>query len=240
MFFLSLELSNEWWNTIFSFLAGASTVAFLWLWQQFQDFDTLADDNDTWIDPWNVDWATWGKHYLHRIGELPSRGNRRRHWPWETIRVFGSSSVVDSTEYDEKHAEEDDLTTASTEDTPATSPDQKQTCIGSIFGLDVGGTLSKLVYFEQKPRDYDPLASPRERHYAMAASAQAVALAATTTAGRTTLYEQYTSSTTIHITRITGKITSFGKGTTTKRARNSKEWDRPTTFRKESVGFTDT
>ncbi|KAG7365550.1 pantothenate kinase [Nitzschia inconspicua] len=51
-------------------------------------------------------------------------------------------------------------------------------CIGSIFGLDVGGTLAKLVYFEQKHPDLDPRqTSLRERHYAKAASAQAVVMA---------------------------------------------------------------
>mmetsp|Transcript_48791 Transcript_48791/g.118065 ORF Transcript_48791/g.118065 Transcript_48791/m.118065 type:complete len:703 (+) Transcript_48791:811-2919(+) len=52
---------------------------------------------------------------------------------------------------------------------------EKSLCIGSIFGLDVGGTLAKLVYFEQKPLELDPLqGSSRERNYAQAASARAV------------------------------------------------------------------
>ncbi|KAG7345906.1 pantothenate kinase [Nitzschia inconspicua] len=60
------------------------------------------------------------------------------------------------------------------------SPKKKKNalCIGSIFGLDVGGTLAKLVYFEQKHPDLDPRqTSLRERHYAKAASAQAVVMA---------------------------------------------------------------
>jgi hypothetical protein len=58
------------------------------------------------------------------------------------------------------------------------SKQHKALCIGSIFGMDVGGTLAKLVYFEQKPPDSDPLwTSLRARHYARAASAQAVVMA---------------------------------------------------------------
>lgn len=57
--------------------------------------------------------------------------------------------------------------------------DEKQLCIGSIFGLDVGGTLAKLVYFEKKAPDNDPLQtrSLREKHYVQAVSAQTVLMA---------------------------------------------------------------
>lgn len=34
---------------------------------------------------------------------------------------------------------------------------ENKICIGSIFGMDVGGTLAKLVYFEEKPSDFDQL-----------------------------------------------------------------------------------
>jgi type II pantothenate kinase len=49
----------------------------------------------------------------------------------------------------------------------------KSLCIGSILGLDVGGTLAKLVYFEQKKPDYEP--NLQHRHYSAAASANAFA-----------------------------------------------------------------
>ena len=49
-------------------------------------------------------------------------------------------------------------------------------CIGSIFGLDVGGTLSKLVYFE-KGKTESITEHHRERLYRNAASARAVLLA---------------------------------------------------------------
>ena len=57
--------------------------------------------------------------------------------------------------------------------------DEKQLCIGSIFGLDVGGTLAKLVYFEKKAQNHDPLQtrSLREKQYLQAVSAQTVLMA---------------------------------------------------------------
>ena len=60
-----------------------------------------------------------------------------------------------------------------------TNKDEKQLCIGSIFGLDVGGTLAKLVYFEKKALDNDQLQirSMREKHYVQAVSAQTVLMA---------------------------------------------------------------
>lgn len=57
--------------------------------------------------------------------------------------------------------------------------DEKQLCIGSIFGLDVGGTLAKLVYFEKKTPENDTLAiwKLREKEYVRSASAKTVLMA---------------------------------------------------------------
>ena len=88
------------------------------------------------------------------------------------------------------HSEVDSIRTSSgggssssTEDEkkPSVSLDEKELCIGSIFGLDVGGTLAKLVYFEKKTLDSDPLytRSKREKHYVQAVSAQTVLMART-------------------------------------------------------------
>jgi pantothenate kinase len=41
-------------------------------------------------------------------------------------------------------------TAAAFDRNPVEMEEEKEICIGSIFGLDVGGTLSKLVYFEKK------------------------------------------------------------------------------------------
>jgi hypothetical protein len=84
------------------------------------------------------------------------------------------------------HSEVDSIRTSSggssstdDEKKPSVSLDEKELCIGSIFGLDVGGTLAKLVYFERKTLDSDPLytRSKREKHYVQAVSAQTVLMA---------------------------------------------------------------
>lgn len=85
------------------------------------------------------------------------------------------SLFLDTKSQTETDAEESPTAVAATNLSPKKN---KSLCIGSIFGLDVGGTLAKLVYFEQKQPDFDPLQSSlRERHYAKAASAQAVVMA---------------------------------------------------------------
>lgn len=57
----------------------------------------------------------------------------------------------------------------------------KGPCIGSIFGLDIGGTLAKMVYFERQESRADELRAAdvyrkrwRREHYHQAASARAV------------------------------------------------------------------
>ena len=93
-----------------------------------------------------------------------------------------------NTKDDETNASEnpeitDTHTNKDTDSYASSSNNNKQDiCIGSIFGLDVGGTLAKLVYFEQKSSATTPECDPftissRERHYAQAASAQAVVMA---------------------------------------------------------------
>ncbi len=98
-----------------------------------------------------------------RIGELPSKMMRER-WRWESLRkpppeetkmnegACDGSNCDDDNDGDEEELEEflgpnnDDVRK---DDSMSVS---NATCIGSIFGLDVGGTLSKLLYFEEKPQ----------------------------------------------------------------------------------------
>jgi len=138
------------------------------------------------------------------IGELPRR-LKRKHWPWETIRrkVMGEESDSDDNSLEETlmHAqtlnEASESSVSGTADNETQTQDattipseveagskqkkkeEKQLCIGSIFGLDVGGTLAKLVYFEKKSLDSDPLYTRtlREKQYAQALSAQTVIMA---------------------------------------------------------------
>jgi len=69
-----------------------------------------------------------------RIGELPGLSKRRR-WPWDRRRP-------------RRERQTSTLSPASSR-TTAEENMKSDLCIGSIFGLDVGGTLAKLVYFEQ-------------------------------------------------------------------------------------------
>lgn len=102
-----------------------------------------------------------------RIGELPS--TTRGHWPWETIRRDSNSRRKKSDK------PEPDPTMRLTPDRLQPVRENPELCIGSIFGLDVGGTLAKLCYFEQQS-DHDVIGirNVRERNYHQAASAQAV------------------------------------------------------------------
>ena len=64
----------------------------------------------------------------HRRHNEP--GSSRKHWPWNRIRTRRQ-------ERSEAHVDRH-------------GPSRKSgLCIGSIFGLDVGGSLAKLAYFEQ-------------------------------------------------------------------------------------------
>ena len=109
-----------------------------------------------------------------RIGELPAGMVTRTHWPWETIhknkqqQPSSSSSSLPLPDGPMK------LTPENSEPVP----ENPELCIGSIFGLDVGGTLAKLVYFEQRQDSDMELPKHgvgiRERLYHRAASAQAV------------------------------------------------------------------
>jgi type II pantothenate kinase len=175
--------NDSFWNCLMSFCAGAFAVGFLWFYQNLPD--ELLVDNVSWIDPWNnvIKKSTWGDlDNWKRIGELPHEffTKRRNHWPWETIRrsLSGRTVVVDlSADEKEKLIAEEEETEYYFADVCENEPQEaKQTCIGSIFGLDVGGTLAKLVYFEKKSADDDPV-SMREQHYHVAASAQTVLMA---------------------------------------------------------------
>jgi len=117
-----------------------------------------------------------------KLLEIPTK--KRLRWPWETLRKHqdGSSSehsmmndsshlsndsnFESSSAYDHNYLK--DHHKANPIDTPPFAGDDSSTsetsvheqqnereiCIGSIFGLDVGGTLSKLVYFEKRRDDW--------------------------------------------------------------------------------------
>lgn len=104
---------------------------------------------------WSLGWArckaSSDLNYLDNAdasdGEISHRINKGRtkpktgffRWRWDMLRrcVINASATLLKFEFG------DDLSIASANN--KTGP-----CIGEIFGLDVGGTLTKFVYFEQK------------------------------------------------------------------------------------------
>ena len=134
----------------------------------------------------------------NRIGELPSRQKTKPiPWPW---MEFGGYYVAASAKtlmdklssfvgpqdagndndgtnsennYEHMSSMEGDDDSTSSEANPSLSA--KGLCIGSIFGLDVGGTLAKLVYFEQQTgQASDDHPHDRREHYHQAAMARTV------------------------------------------------------------------
>lgn len=105
------------------------------------------------------------------IGELPSK--KRLRWPWESLRKHLSKENENETSehITEEHVGKqnsnstgiDDNSLQGIQENPSLHSNMsnshqeevKEICIGSIFGLDVGGTLSKLVYFEKKREDHN-------------------------------------------------------------------------------------
>ena len=99
-------------------------------------------------------------------------------WPWDKLRttVMNASTAL-------LHISD------SPQEVKQTAVDDKTgPCIGAIFGLDVGGTLTKLVYFEEQIHEYKRTESSsglhRKDHYNASASAYQVLHARTDTMGR--------------------------------------------------------
>lgn len=181
---------------VVSFLGGVASTSLMWWlsqgrsgrnhperptgWLSFEDLlesldeltKRMRDEIPGSLDEWKARLVDM-YDFKNRIGELPGL-TRRQRWPWDRLRSKkGSTNETTS----------DGPTGTTSPTTPFALPPQVKSdyCIGSIFGLDVGGTLAKLVYFEQKSvvamRDGDFKASLRERNYRTSASAQAVLLA---------------------------------------------------------------
>ena len=141
---------------LLSFIAGAASSTLIW-WTLSRGRGKSDDD------AWAMDHATWVEEIKSRIGELPSK---RMRWPWDRQRKRVSSLSAD---------EQQDETSAPLPSPPPLSPQDKTgLCIGSIFGLDVGGTLAKLVYFEQRQNEYQTNGSHRDQVHHRAASAKVV------------------------------------------------------------------
>lgn len=143
---------------VLSFLAGAvSSTLICWTLRLGRDDDQPPS--------WMRRSISSVEDITSRIGELPSRASKRCRWPWDKTK-HRSHQVEDEGESGKPRLPS----------TPVRVQDKTGPCIGSIFGLDVGGTLAKLVYFEQSNMaDELPASVHREQAaYHRAASAQVV------------------------------------------------------------------
>lgn len=93
-------------------------------------------------------WALFRKHvdnehvrqeWLTRLEGVRSRAEKQK-WPWDSMI--------------RKHTRAEETLDAEIIKTPVQPHDKTGLCIGSIFGMDAGGTLTKLVYFEQRSVDH--------------------------------------------------------------------------------------
>ena len=92
-----------------------------------------------------------------RFSNLSTQMIMRERWPWESLRK--STNEIEESGQQQHHKEEQENNYGEKEE------QKNDTCIGSIFGLDVGGTLSKLLYFEEKPSvDFDNNRRIMKRH----------------------------------------------------------------------------
>ena len=139
-------------DVLLSFVAGAVSSSLLW-WTLTRLRHQNTDAS------WRIDHPAWVEEIKSRIGELPSK---RMRWPWDKKRA---SSLDNNTQ-------EDDDDTPTPSPPPLSPQDKTGLCIGSIFGLDVGGTLAKLVYFEQRSTEVH--SSHREQAHHRAVSAKLV------------------------------------------------------------------
>lgn len=100
-------------------------------------------------------------------------------WPWDKFRSTMINASTTLLNISETNNEMNESTNADNKTGP---------CIGAIFGLDVGGTLTKLVYFEEQMHEYKRTESTsglhRKEHYHAAASAFQVLQARTSTMKR--------------------------------------------------------
>jgi type II pantothenate kinase len=167
------DWANFWLSsTTLSFAAGALSASLVWYAslsspscvpvRRFPRAGPRKQEEKAKLSSWNLS----VEELRSRIGELPSLKTRTR-WPWDRRR--SQSPLASKEEAIRTHSS----AIPSTPDTRSSPSAQKSgTCIGSIFGLDVGGTLAKLVYFEQETDA--PVEGHRERQYRNAASAQTV------------------------------------------------------------------
>eukprot|EP00934_Nitzschia_sp_Nitz4_P007475 Nitzschia sp. Nitz4//scaffold349_size16934//8509//11235//NITZ4_008848-RA/size16934-snap-gene-0.0-mRNA-1//1//CDS//3329548707//7465//frame0 len=86
---------------------------------------------------------------------------------------------------------------------------EKDICIGSIFGLDVGGTLAKLIYFKPNPSKLKPLANSHlDLHMGSPTSGRRSRLTPSIQTSRSESSTASTKPTSMSTFRITGEVLS--------------------------------
>lgn len=142
-----------------SFVAGAATAScFVW-WQMNRRYQQGINSEKSVSISVSISEQQQQQHWIEpilnmtveelkaKIGELPEISRSNMRWPWEKIR----KQLFAKTQNQQEH---EPLFTS-----PVKPHDKTGLCIGSIFGLDVGGTLAKLVYFEDRhlehPQQYN-------------------------------------------------------------------------------------
>ncbi len=114
-------------------------------------------------DEWNGDESEKEKNFNSNAQNFPSRGavssnvnglgDRNMRPRCGTEPDFGNLSSDDSQTTSEHQGvpfSSSNISHSYSQYTASSTETKAEICIGSIFGLDVGGTLSKLVYFETK------------------------------------------------------------------------------------------
>jgi pantothenate kinase len=191
------DRSSSWSPVVLSFIAGLSSASILWYAVGKINHESALSEDKELLASFRQ-W--WLRDIQSRIGEMPSL-RRRTRWPWDRKNRSGSSHPSSPDNTNTTTASQNESTT-----TPSPVDEKSGLCIGSIFGLDVGGTLAKLVYFEQKsePSDHESLGR-RERNYRSSASARAIFLARR---GTMAVGEDLDTATSAHVLRQRARTSS--------------------------------
>ena len=143
---VSVTRENQSIAVLGSFAAGVATATLLVWWttrRQSEELQQQQYQQHKWIEPiLHVTAEEWKS----RIGELPARSKIMR-WPWDTLKRRNPKVETTSAPASDDMEETIDENSFSS---TTTTQDKTGLCIGSIFGMDVGGTLAKLVYFEER------------------------------------------------------------------------------------------
>ncbi|KAL7470124.1 hypothetical protein ACHAXS_010349 [Conticribra weissflogii] len=162
-----------------SFAAGAFTASFAWSlgWCAHNNWSIPRMLLATWCGDYESDDdSVLSENDIDSNSENSQKASRKENsrWPWDKIRkrVLNVSASFLNTEIT------GNFQVGNSSEIINSAERKTGPCIGAIFGLDVGGTLTKLVYFEQQIQEYKRPGFReglhRQDHYHAAASASEV------------------------------------------------------------------